>query len=219
MRTVLEPSSSSSSVVGRDIYSSAKERTPSCDDALSSFFPPPVIKSERCTLKRRRRRRRGMVGQCTIASTRRRPGIQTGGTRRRRVGRVRRQGENPGTLLSGDACLPALSDVPPRHARPRGSKIHPIFLAFRRPPRRAHPRGAMIVPSCWGYLRIARSHPTMLLGLCISPLLVGFSRESKEEKFVPLSLSRRWISSCIFQLVMNVASYYHYITVDQRKEM
>ena len=214
MRTVLEPSSSSSSVVGRDIYSSAKERTPSCDDALSSFFPPPVIKSERCTLKRRRRR--GMVGQCTIASTRRRPGIQTGGTRRRRVGRVRRQGKNPGTLLSGYACLPALSDVPPRHARPRGSKIHPIFVAFRRPPRRAHPRGAMIIPSCWGYLRIARSHPTMLLGLCIFPLV---SLANQKRKSLFLSLSRRWISLCIFQLVMNVASYYHNITVDQRKGM
>lgn len=105
---------------------------------------------------------------------------------------------------------------PPRHARPRGSKIHPIFLAFRRPPRRAHPRGAMIIPSCWGYLRIARSHPTMLLGLCIFPLV---SLANQKRKSLFLSLSRRWISLCIFQLVMNVASYYHNITVDQRKGM
>ena len=132
MRTVLEPSSSSSSVVGRDIYSSAKERTPSCDDALSSFFPPPVIKSERGTLKRRRRR--GMVGQCTIASTRRRPGIQTGGTRRRRVGRVRRQGKNPGTLLSGYACLPSVSDVPPGMPVLEARRSIPSFWPFDVPP-------------------------------------------------------------------------------------
>jgi hypothetical protein len=50
------------------------------------------------------------------------------------LGRVRRQGENPGTLLSGYACLPALSDVPPGMPVIEARRSIPSFWPFNAPP-------------------------------------------------------------------------------------
>ena len=131
MRTLLEPSSSSSSVVGRDIYSSAKERAPSCDDALSSFFPD---KKRAMHIKTTTTTTTGDGWSMHHRFDRRCPGIQTGGTRRRRWGRVRRQAEVPGTLLFGYACLPALSDVPPGMPVLEARRSIPSFWPFDVPP-------------------------------------------------------------------------------------
>ena len=156
MRTVLEPSSSSSSVVGRDIYSSAKERAPACDDALSSFFPDKKramhIKTTTTTTTGDGR---SMHHRFDAKASR-----YPNGRDEKTPGGEGKEAREKSRDAAFRLCLLAgRFGRPPRHARPRGSKIHPIFLAFRRPPRRAHPRGAMIIPSCWGYGLHVRTPP------------------------------------------------------------
>ena len=138
-----------------------------------------------------------MDGQCTIAPMQRRPRIRTKETRKTPVGsRVSKAARGKSRDSAFRLCLLCgpFWTPPPWHARPRSTKIHPIlFWPFDVSPLPAVPtdhQGVMIHPILLGVCTDCMFAPHHVAGtMMYFPVPCWFlSRESKEEKFVPVLL-------------------------------